>query len=70
MANPVLSSARSRTLAATITAVAATTGRDNKKAAAVPEEEMEAKEPVMGKHPDLMVAHPTSTIFPTIGRNF
>jgi hypothetical protein len=25
---------------------------------------------VMGKHPDLMVAHPTSTIFPTIGRNF
>jgi hypothetical protein len=26
--------------------------------------------PVMGKHPDLMVAHPTSTIFPTIGRNF
>ncbi len=26
--------------------------------------------PVMGKHPDLMVAHPTSTIFTTIGRNF
>jgi hypothetical protein len=26
--------------------------------------------PVMGKHPDLMVAHPTSTIFLTIGRNF
>ncbi len=25
---------------------------------------------VMGKHPDLMVAHPTSTIFTTIGRNF
>ncbi len=29
-----------------------------------------AKNAVMGKHPDLMVAHPTSTIFPTIGRNF
>jgi hypothetical protein len=28
------------------------------------------REAVMGKHPDLMVAHPTSTIFPTIGRNF
>jgi hypothetical protein len=27
-------------------------------------------ESVVGKHPDLMVAHPTSTIFPTIGRNF
>ena len=26
--------------------------------------------PVMGKHPDLMVAHPTSTIFTTIGRNY
>ncbi len=26
--------------------------------------------PVVGKHPDLMVAHPTPTIFPTIGRNF
>ncbi len=25
---------------------------------------------VMGKHPDLMVAHPTSTIFTTIGRNY
>jgi len=25
---------------------------------------------VVGKHPDLMVAHPTPTIFPTIGRNF
>jgi hypothetical protein len=25
---------------------------------------------VMGKHPDLKVAHPTSTIFPTIGQNF
>ena len=24
----------------------------------------------MGKHPDLMVAHPTSTIFTTIGRNY
>ncbi len=23
----------------------------------------------MGKHPDLLVAHPTSTIFTTIGRN-
>jgi hypothetical protein len=26
--------------------------------------------PEMGKHPDLLVAHPTSTIFTTIGRNF
>ncbi len=24
----------------------------------------------MGKHPDLLVAHPTSTIFTTIGRNY
>jgi hypothetical protein len=24
----------------------------------------------MGKHPDLLVAHPTSTIFMTIGRNY
>jgi hypothetical protein len=30
----------------------------------------EGVEAVMGKHPDLLVAHPTSTIFPTIGRNF
>ncbi len=26
--------------------------------------------PEMGKHPDLLVAHPTSTIFTTIGRNY
>ncbi len=26
--------------------------------------------PVVGKHPDLMVGQPTSTVFPTIGRNF
>jgi hypothetical protein len=26
--------------------------------------------PVVGKHPDLMVGHPTSTVFPTNDRNF
>ena len=26
--------------------------------------------PVVGKHPDLMVGHPTSTVFPTKDRNF
>ncbi len=30
----------------------------------------EIKQAEMGKHPDLLVAHPTSTIFTTIGRNY
>jgi hypothetical protein len=30
----------------------------------------ECREPVMGKHPDLMVGPPTSTVFPTNDRNF
>jgi hypothetical protein len=36
----------------------------------LPVKDVYLSEAVMGKHPDLMVAHPTSTIFPTIGRNF
>ena len=27
-------------------------------------------QPVVGKHPDLMVGYPTSTVFPTKDRNF
>jgi hypothetical protein len=32
--------------------------------------ELDMYESEMGKHPDLLVAHPTSTIFTTIGRNY